>query len=576
MNAQSTSKEMNSYDMEREIMSEAFGIFNDLRQTGALCDAVIVVNGVKFTVHKIILCGCSTYFRALFASGWNVKGKDEYIIPGISPEAMKLVIDYAYTHSVLVTADNVESLLAAADQLNIPSIMEHCNNFLQDQLCRDNCVGIFIIADVYHLSELRESAFFFMVKNFKQVASSSEEFLQLTVEQLSSVVEKDELNVSQEEVVFDAILRWIAHEPSSRNCHIAVLLPKVRLARLNEEYLMKTVIKNDLVKASKECRRIVSDALKAVYDLDITGPPGSDFENPLTRPRLPSEILLAIGGWTESPASQVTAYDTRADRWADVALEHESPLSYHGSVYLDGFVYCIGGTDGLVCSNSVRRFNPFTRTWDRVAPMQTRRCYVSVAVADGYIYAFGGFDGLTRLNTAERYDPASNSWTFIQPMQERRSDASATTLHGKIYVCGGYNGNTTVQTAECYDPVTEQWTTIAPMRTPRHGVGVISFKDKVYAVGGTFQYRHLRSVEAYDPVTNCWQAVKPMHNTRSNFGIEVIDDLLFVVGGYTGSRTTKVECFDAETGTWYAAQDMCCSRSSLSCCVVPALPSMVE
>ncbi|XP_048850823.1 kelch-like protein 10 [Brienomyrus brachyistius] len=259
---------------------------------------------------------------------------------------MKLIIEYAYAHSLVVTPDNVESLLVAADQFNIPSIMQHCSNFLQDQLCLENCVGIFIIADIYHLSELRESVFCNVLRNFKEIASSSEEFLQLTLEQLDDIIEKDELNVSQEEVVFEAILRWIAHEPSSRNGHIAVLLPKVRLALMNEEYLMRNVINNDLVKASKECRRIVSDALKPVYDLDITGPPRSDFENPLTRPRLPSEILLAIGGWTENPASQITAYDTRADPWADMTLEHETPCPTMGqSIYMDLFISLGGLTD---------------------------------------------------------------------------------------------------------------------------------------------------------------------------------------------------------------------------------------
>lgn len=58
-----TTATMTSYTMERETIATAFHIFNELRLTGALCDVVLVADGVEFEAHKIILCGCSTYFR---------------------------------------------------------------------------------------------------------------------------------------------------------------------------------------------------------------------------------------------------------------------------------------------------------------------------------------------------------------------------------------------------------------------------------------------------------------------------------------------------------------------------------
>ena len=82
--------------------------------------------------------------------------------------------------------------------------------------------------------------------------------------------------------------------------------------------------------------------------------------------------------------------------------------------------------------NSVKRFDPVKKTWHQVAPMHSRRCYVSVTVLSNFIYAMGGFDGYVRLNTAERYEPETNQWTLIAPMHEQRSDASATTLYGKV------------------------------------------------------------------------------------------------------------------------------------------------
>ncbi|XP_078080629.1 kelch-like protein 10 isoform X2 [Mustelus asterias] len=468
------------------------------------------------------------FTRALFTSGWNSIEKKVYNIPGVSPDMMKLIIEYAYTRTVPVTVENVERLLAAADQFNVLGIVRACCEFLESQLCLENCIGICKFADYYFCPELRHKAYMYILHHFEEIVKVSEEFLELSAFELRDIIEKDELNVKQEDVVFDAILKWIAQDPDIRKKCIVILLPKVRLALMNAEYFMNNVKNNDYVKDNDDCKPIIINALKAMYDLNMNGPSNSDFRNPLTRPRLPYSILFAIGGWSGgSPTNAIEAYDARADRWVNVTCEEESPRAYHGAAYLNGFVYIIGGFDSVDYFNSVKRFDPVKRSWQQVAPMHSRRCYVSVTVLDTFIYAMGGFDGYVRLNTAERYEPETNQWTLIAPMHEQRSDASATTLHGKV---GGFDGA-----------------------------------------------NRLRSAEAYSPLTNTWRTLPTMFNPRSNFGIEVVDDLLFVVGGFNGFTTTfNVECYDEKTDEWYDAHDMSIYRSALSCCVVPGLPNVRE
>ncbi|XP_025926963.1 kelch-like protein 10 isoform X1 [Apteryx rowi] len=564
--------------MERKMSAMACTVFNELRLEGKLCDVIIKVNGFEFNAHKNILCSCSPYFRALFTSGWNNMEKRVYNIPGISPDMMKLIIEYAYTRTVPVTADNVESLLAAADQFNIMGIIRGCCEFLKSQLCLENCIGICRFTDYYHCPDLRQTAYMFILHNFEEMTKVSTEFLELSVNELNDIIEKDELNVRQEDAVFEAIVKWISHDPQNRKQYISDLLRKVRLALMHAEYFMNNVKVHDYVKDSEECKPVIINALKAMYDLNMNGPSNSDFTNPLTRPRLPYAILFAIGGWSGgSPTNAIETYDARADKWVNVTCQQESPRAYHGAAYLKGYVYIIGGFDSVDYFNSVKRFDPLKKTWHQVAPMHSRRCYVSVTVLNNFIYAMGGFDGYVRLNTAERYEPETNQWTLIAPMHEQRSDASATTLYEKVYICGGFNGNECLFTAEVYDAKTNQWTLIAPMRSRRSGIGVIAYGEHVYAVGGFDGANRLRSAEAYNPVANTWRTIPTMFNPRSNFGIEVVDDLLFVVGGFNGFTTTfNVECYDEKTDEWYDAHDMSIYRSALSCCVVPGLSNVGE
>ncbi|KAI8516137.1 hypothetical protein Bbelb_069500, partial [Branchiostoma belcheri] len=237
-------------------------------------------------------------------------------------------------------------------------------------------------------------------------------------------------------------------------------------------------------------------------------------------------------------------------------------MSYHGIACLNQKLYVIGGFDSVEYFNSVRCFDPAKLCWSEVAPMNCRRCYVSVTVQGGHIFAMGGFDGQVRTNAAERYNPNNNQWSLIRHMTAQRSDASATALAGRVYICGGFNGQECLQSAEYYDSAVNEWISIASMRSRRSGIGVIAYRHYVYAVGG------------YDPGSNQWTMIPNMYNPRSNFGIEVIDDMLFVVGGFNGYTTIcHVECYDERTNEWYDATDMSLYRSALSCGVMRGLPN---
>ncbi|XP_061587411.1 kelch-like protein 10 [Cololabis saira] len=554
--------------MSKEEKPSHNSVYNELRLTGEHCDAVIKVDDVEFQVHKVILCNCSPYFRALFR---HRSDTDEQIfsIPDLSPDTMQLILDHAYNGSVSVTKDNVLDLLRAADQFNIDNIIYICCNFLEEQMYPGNCIGIWHLTNTYFYPKLRSKAFHYITEHFEEVANC-EEFLQIPVEELTDIIEKDHLNVKQESIVFEAIMKWINHLPEERKTHIVALLPKVRLALLDMEYFRVNVLTSELVKRNPECFSIISSAL--ISRATSSGLPR------FTQPRIPRSILLAIGGWSAGESTNcIEAYDIQTDRWRNVPSYAGRPRSYHGTAFLNGYVYFIGGFDGRDFLNSVSRLDLTTHTWHEVAPMYFRRCYVSVTVLNGCIYAIGGYDGHTRFRTAEYYEPQTNQWTCIAPMHERRSDASCTTLHNKIYICGGFNGEDCLETAEYYNPETMQWTLISPMTCQRSGVGVVACGDKVYAVGGFDGHNRLCSAESYNPGTNTWNNIASMTTPRCNFGIEVMEDLLFVVGGFNGFTTTNdVAKYNKETDEWHTLCKVDVFRSALSCCVVFGLPNMAD
>lgn len=56
-------KEMRSDHLTDQKFRECF---DNMRRAGEMCDVAIVVEGHEFMAHKLILSGCSPYFRGMF------------------------------------------------------------------------------------------------------------------------------------------------------------------------------------------------------------------------------------------------------------------------------------------------------------------------------------------------------------------------------------------------------------------------------------------------------------------------------------------------------------------------------
>lgn len=140
---------------------------------------------------------------------------------------MQLIIEYAYTRTVPVTADTVASLLATAAYFNVTGIIKLCCKFLKSQLSPENCISTWKLTETYNCPDLQEAAYDFTLHHFEEVTKVSTHFLELSVNDLKNIIEKDELNARQETSVFEAVLKWIAHDPPSRRQHVVDLLGRV-------------------------------------------------------------------------------------------------------------------------------------------------------------------------------------------------------------------------------------------------------------------------------------------------------------------------------------------------------------
>ncbi|KDR15171.1 kelch-like protein 10 [Zootermopsis nevadensis] len=568
-----------SQDGGRLTRTEALVPLNELREKNLLCDAVLRLDdGGVFRVHRVILSMSSEYFRNLFTTTLHTIEETDILLHGVSSDMMIQILDFVYVGKVDIRSDNVRQLLVAAEYLCILDLNKLCCDFLKDATDVDNCIDIMHFARFHLCADLETEARRFLLYHFVEVSQQSKELLELPVEELQAIIESDELVVEDEKVVWECILRWINHDPDNRKGHIADLLKGVRLGLLDAEFFLETVSNHPYVKDNDGCRPLISETLAFRRYPEMMTKEGKEFVTPrIARPRIPQDILFAIGGRCDGrPTDLIEAYDARADGWSVVeGVDSICPRANHGTAVVGFDIYIIGGinhsSEGL---SSCQCFNAVTKTCREVAPMNVWRRCLSVAVLRGAVYAMGGLDGRLRLKTAETYDCKTNQWSWIAPMNRERRSASAAVLNDNIYVAGGVTGvHRYGNSVEVYDPDTNKWTFVAPMLSRRASFSCVAFHGCLYALGGQNRTSGQLTTEKYDPAEDTWTEMPAMNFYSTDLHAEVINDMIYVIGRYYESHIFVVNCYNDKEDKWYKVTNMNVCRFFASTCVIKNLPN---
>lgn len=507
---------------QSDLPTSSFGLIEEIRRQGKLCDITLKVDGEIFRAHRIVLASTIPYFYAMFTHDMIESRQKEITIRGIE----------ASLHP-----SNVVGIRTFADTLGCPALVEATNKFIQ--------------------------------MHFRQVCLS-DEFLALPLKDAIEIFSWDQLFVVSEEQVFEAVMLWVLHEQESRAPLLPVVLSHVRLPLLSPQFLADRVAAEPLIRGCHRCRDLLDEA----RDYLLMPERRQLLQGFRTRPRWCPDVaghIYAIGGLSKSGDSQssVEVYDPALRYW-QVSEAMSMTRSRVGVAVLRGQLYAIGGFNGLDRLRTVEVFNRESRTWSRVASMAIKRSAVGAAVLHDRLYVCGGYDGVSSLNTVECYNPERNDWTMVTSMLKHRSAAGVVAFDGHIYALGGHDGLSIFQSVERYDVQTGQWSTMPPMLTRRCRLGAAVLHGKIYACGGYDGASFLQSTEAFDPVTQQWHFVAPMNVTRSRVSLVANCGRLFAVGGYDGvCNLSTVEVYDPKADQWTHIAQMCAHEGGVGVGVLP-------
>ena len=448
-----------------------------------------------------------------------------------------------------------------ADYLIIPNLKSKASDFLESSLNASNCLALESFASRYNCESLKQAAVAFKCKNFVAVAKS-EDFRALDAENTKELICKDEINVSDEEEVYQAVIAWVRHDLPSRECLLPELLKCVRLYSMSK-YSLRNILDEELISKNLTCTRIVINALDFILFPDR-------FQDMPLKPRLSLDkyehMVVLSGGVLESRHKRDTqCFVPSTLPWVSLPMM-PYPRSHHGAAVCCGLLYVLGGNKSapMCCFNpkqnkwsshgrsfylkgcsvtsfheelyviggegswcNIQIYNPIHDKWRQGSSMETRRAGHSSVVLQERIYAIAGHDGTVCQNSVECYNPLTDQWNKFPNISKARRFAAAATTAEKIIVVGGFGDmtDTTIEpSCEMFEPSTKQWSLMPSPLKPRAAHSVVSIDDKVYLFGGEDESLYVAAVECFDLENNEWKTVDSMPKTMraSYFGTSLL------------------------------------------------------
>ncbi|GAB1294728.1 Kelch-like protein 18 [Apodemus speciosus] len=552
-----------------ELPSRGYGVMEEIRRQGKLCDVTLKIGDHKFSAHRIVLAASIPYFHAMFTNDMMECKQDEIVMQGMDPSALEALINFAYNGNLAIDQQNVQSLLMGASFLQLQSIKDACCTFLRERLHPKNCLGVRQFAETMMCAVLYDAANSFIHQHFVEV-SLSEEFLALPLEDVLELVSRDELNVKSEEQVFEAALAWVRYDREQRGPCLPELLSNIRLPLCRPQFLSDRVQQDDLVRCCHKCRDLVDEA-KDYHLMPERRPHLPAFR---TRPRCCTSIaglIYAVGGLNSAVPECGGSVRPYRQSLGKVPSHDDSPKPCGCGCGEWAFSTLSGDMMAQLRLSTVEAYNPETDTWTRVGSMNSKRrvpwgqscwtdrstCVEAMMAApplssvETYSpetdnvdrgdpdelkpeccrgHSLRGQDLMCQEATmacrssalVEHYNHHTATWHPAASMLNKRCRHGAASLGSKMFVCGGYDGSGFLSIAEMYSSVADQWCLIVPMHTRRSRVSLVASCGRLYAVGGYDGQSNLSSVEMYDPETDRWTFMAPMACHEGGVGVGCI------------------------------------------------------
>ncbi|XP_056145442.1 kelch-like protein 41a isoform X2 [Lampris incognitus] len=536
----------------------------ELLNENKFIDCVLKVGDRSFPCHRLILAACSPYFCELYFSedGKELDKKEEVVLENLDPAIVEMIVNYMYSAEIDINDDNVQDIFAVANRFQIPSIFTVCVNYLQKRLSPKNCLAIFRLGLMLNCPRLAVAAREYIADRFENMVKD-DEFLELGSHELFAIIGADSLNVEKEEVVFEALMKWIKKDKENRIKTLNEAFECIRFRLLPEKYFKEKVEKDDIIKCNPELLKkikVIKEASAGKLPEKKKGQEGEEEEEEDSK--LPGylndnrrhgmyarDMLLMIND------SAAVAYDSDENECFLAAIAEQVPRNHVSLVSKKNNVYVLGGLfvdeedkeSPLQCY--LYQLDSLASEWVALPPMPSPRCLFAMGEFDNLIFAVAGKDLQSNEShdSVMCYDTDKMKWTDTKKLPLKIHGHSVVSENGLVYCIGGKtDDNKATNKMFAYNHKKSEWKEVASMKAPRAMFGAVIHQGKIVVVGGVNEDGLTAACEAYDFGTNKWSPFTDFPQERSSINLVSCGGLLYTVGGFAMVETEDKECVPKE------------------------------
>ncbi|KAK9410702.1 kelch-like 41 [Crotalus adamanteus] len=422
------------------------------------------------------------------------------------------------------------------------------------RLAVGNCLAILRLGLLLDCPRLALSARDFVSDHFVKICKE-EDFMQLAPHELISIISPDSLNVEKEEVVFEAVMRWVKSDKENRVKSLEEVFDCIRFRLMEEKYFKDHVEKEDIIKSNPDLSKkikVIKDAFggklpeptKAAGKSakgEVNGDVGNEdllpgFLNDVPRHGMfVKDLILLIND------TATVAYDPTENECYLAALSELIPRNHSSIVTKPKQVYVVGGLY-VDEENKERPFQSYffqldtiTSEWIGLPPLPSARCLFGLGESENKVYVIAGKDLQTEesLDSVLCYDPESIKWNEVKKFPLKVYGHATASHNGAIYCLGGKTDDKKcTNRVFIYNSKRGDWRDLPPMKLARSMFGVAIHKGKIVVAGGVTEEGLSASVEALDLTTNKWEVMPEFPQERSSISLVELSGSLYAIGGF--------------------------------------------
>ncbi|KAM9820468.1 kelch-like protein 41b [Neosynchiropus ocellatus] len=547
----------------------------ELLNENKFVDCTLKVGDRSFPCHRLIMAACSPYFREIFFTedGKEVENTKEVVLEDVNPSILDMIVQYLYSAEIDLTDDNVQDIMVVANRFQIPSVFTVCVNYLQKRLSASNCMALFRLGLVLNCPRLAVAGRNFIADRF-ELLHKDEEFLKLAAHELFAIIGGDSLNVEKEELVFEAVMRWVRYDKDKRIKLLKDAFDCIRFRLLPEKYFKERVETDDIIKSDPELQKtiqVVRDAFKGKLPEKPPKKEGEEdkegdlglFPGCLNDNRrhgmYTRDFILMIND------TAAVAYDAIENECFLAAMSEQVPRNHVSMMSQKNQLYIIGGLfvdeenkdTPLQCY--FYQLDPLSSDWVALPPMPSPRCLFNIGESENLLFAVAGKDLQTNesLDTVMCFDTEKLKWSETKKLPLKIHGHAVVSHKGLVYCIGGKtDDNKALNKMFVYNHKQAEWRELAAMKTPRSMFAAAVHNGKIIVAGGVNEEGLSASCEIYDFATNKWEPFAEFPQERSSVNLVSAAGTLYAVGGFTMVETENKEVAPTEvTDVWQYESD---------------------